>query len=132
VTIVGSFGAGVVVQRGLPVGTNAVGALVSVTKAPTIRSISPAQLTKGTSATVTITGGNLEGTTLLQFINDGGAIDASITASNITVNAEGTSLTATVTVNTNAAVGARVAFITATAGTSQKENTILNSIEIVP
>lgn len=132
VTIVGSFGAGVVVQRGLPVGTNAVGALVTVTKSPTIRSVSPTTLPRGTSTNVTITGGNFAGASSFRFIREDGSVDAGITVTNVVVDAEGRTLTATVTVGASATIGTRVVFITATAGSSQKENTGLNVIEIVP
>ena len=91
---------------------------VSVTKGPTISSISPVSLTRGASAMLTISGANLAGASVLRFINTSGAIDTAITVSNLTVNAEGTQLSGTLTVASGAATGTRVVVVTAAAGTT--------------
>lgn len=92
---------------------------VSVTTGPAISSISPGSIARGATVTLTINGANLAGASALRFINSSGAIDAAITASSLTVNADGTQLTATVTVSSGAATGIRVVVVTATAGTTR-------------
>ena len=91
---------------------------VSVTTGPSISSISPASIARGATVTLTMNGANLAGASALRFINSSGAVDTAITASNLTVNADGTQLTATVTVSSGAATGTRVVVVTAAAGTT--------------
>jgi len=107
----------------------AISAGVTATKGPTISTITPNSISAGAAVTVTISGTNLSGTAELHFINTNGE-DMNVTASNITVNGDGTSLTATVTVGSNAAAGTRVVVITATAGGSQSVNVGTNTIQI--
>ncbi len=91
---------------------------VSATTGPAISSISPASIARGAAVTMTVNGANLSGATNVRFINSGGAIDTAITATTLTVNAEGTQLTATVAVASGAATGTRVVVVTAVAGTT--------------
>jgi YD repeat-containing protein len=107
----------------------AISAGVTATKGPSISTITPNIISAGATVTVSITGINLSGATALRCINTNG-VDTSITASNITVSADGASFTATVTVGSNAAAGARVVVITATAGGSQSANVGTNTIQI--
>lgn len=103
---------------------------VSVTTGPSISSISPGSIVRGATVTLTINGANLAGASALRFINSSGAVDTAITASNLTVNADGTQLTATVTVSSGAATGTRVVVVTATAGTTPAVTTGSNAITI--
>lgn len=103
---------------------------VSVTNGPTISNISPGNLSRGSTATLTISGANLVGASALRFINSSGAIDTAISASNLTMNAEGTQLTATVTVSSGAATGLRVAVVTAATGTTPAVAAGFNTLTI--
>jgi YD repeat-containing protein len=84
---------------------------VSVVKGLVITGISPSTVTRGTSPTVTISGSNLTGVTVLTFVNPNSSTDSTITVTNITVNGNGTSLTAVVNVGANAATGSRIAIV---------------------
>ena len=107
-------------------------AAVSLTTGPTVQAVSPSSGAKNTSLTLTLSGVNFTGATALSFLTTGGAIDSAITASNIQVNAEGTSLTATITISSTAAVGQRVVVIVTPAGHSLAVNVGPNVIEIIP
>jgi YD repeat-containing protein len=114
-----AFSAGVSVQRGIPGGLGtAFSAGVSMTTGPYVSRVSPSQVTKGTTVTMTISGANLSGATALRFIDAIGNIDSSIVASNLTVNANGTSLTATVNVGGSAATGPRIVVVSTTVSSS--------------
>jgi len=108
-----------------------ISALVSVTTGPYIQSVSPASGSQGVTFSVTITGANLQGATGLSFITTGGIIDSSVTASGVTVNAEGTSLTATVTVNASATLGRRVVVIATPANHSLAVDVGFNIFEVI-
>jgi YD repeat-containing protein len=108
-----------------------ISAAVSVTTGPYIQSVSPASGSKGATFSVTITGVNLQGATGLSFITTGGIIDSSVTASGISVNADGTSLTATVTVNASAALGRRIIVVTTPANHSLAADVGSNIIEVI-
>lgn len=103
---------------------------VSVTTGPSIANISPVSIARGATVTLTINGANLAGASALRFINSSGAVDATITASNLTVNAGGTQLTATVTVPSGAATGTRVVVVTAAAGTTPAVTAGANTMTI--
>jgi YD repeat-containing protein len=132
VTSVGSYGAGVSVQYGFPAGSNAIIGTVSVTKGPHIASVAPLNVARGTSPTITITGANLTGASTLQFIREDGSLETGIVASNLSVSPDGSSMTATITINGGLATGSRVIFVTATAGQSTTHNIGLNVIGITP
>jgi YD repeat-containing protein len=103
---------------------------VSVTTGPSISSISPGSIARGTTVTVTINGANLAGASALRFINSSGAVDVAISASNLTVNADGTQLTAMATVSSGAAAGTRVVVVTAASGTTYAATAGSNTITI--
>ena len=103
---------------------------VSVTTGPNISAIAPGSVTRGTTVTLTITGDNLSGATALRFIDANGAVDSTITASNLTVNAGGTQLTATLTVGGSAALGQRVVVVTGSSGTTPAIKVGANTITI--
>lgn len=91
---------------------------VSLTIGPAISSISPGGISRGATVTLTISGQNLAGASVLRFINSSGGIDTAIAASNIIVNADGTQLTASLTASSAAATGTRVVLLTAAGGTT--------------
>ncbi len=103
---------------------------VSVTTGATISDISPRNITRGTSVTLTVTGENLSDITDLKFLNASGVVDAGITASNLIINPGGTSITATVTVTGGSALGSRVAVVSGPNGSSLAVDTGLNTIVI--
>jgi YD repeat-containing protein len=109
-----------------------VNAPVSVTQGPVITGVSPASIAKGASVTVTLSGANLSGANLIRFANEDGTLESNISASNVSVNADGTSLTATVSVNASTTTGNRIVLVTATAGVSLRVNTGTNMLQIVP
>jgi YD repeat-containing protein len=125
---------GVSVRNGYAnVNGTAYRANVSVTTGPLINAVSPVQGTRGTTLTLTITGANLNGATSLRFLNgDNGAIDTNLTASNLNVNASGTSLTATVVINTGAGTGPRIVVVSAPAGDSSTSNPASHTLTVVP
>jgi len=106
-------------------------AAVVVTKGPTISAISPNNIARGANVTVTITGANLTGATATTFVDTNGTQDLTIVASNLLVNANGTSLTATIAVNSSAALGKRLVIITTANGHTLTVDGGFNTIEIV-
>jgi hypothetical protein len=91
---------------------------VSVALTPIISAIAPNSGAQGVvNLLITITGTGLSGTTSLSFLLNGTA-DMSMTASNITANAQGTQVTAELTIDSAAPTGLRVVRITTPNGTS--------------
>jgi phosphoheptose isomerase len=103
---------------------------VSATTGPAISSISPTGIARGATVTMTINGANLAGASAVRFSGSGGGVDAAISATNLTVNASGTQLIATVTVSSGAATGTRVVIVTATAGAALPVSAGANTITI--
>ena len=105
---------------------------VSATTGPYITSISPASVSRGATVTVTFSGVNLFGATNLRFINSSGTLDTtSIIVSNLSVSADGTALTATLTISSGAALGSRVVVVATPNGDSMFINVGANVIQIV-
>lgn len=105
---------------------------VSVTTGPVISAVAPAQIARGATVTITIAGANLNGTTGIKFIDASDALDANIVASNLIVGADGSSLTATITVGGDGTVGRHVVLISTATAHSLTVNVGTNSIEIIP
>jgi YD repeat-containing protein len=103
---------------------------VSVTPGPYIQSLTPGNITRGATVTLTVNGVGLTGTTVLRFITASGTTDSSINVSNIVVSGDGSSLTATVTVPTGAALGSRTVFISTPNGDSITVNLGINIINV--
>ncbi len=103
---------------------------VSATPGPYIQSLSPGNITRGTTVTLTVNGVGLSGATVLRFITTSGTTDTSITVSNIVVSGDGSSLTATVTVPAGAALGSRTVFISTPNGDSITVNLGVNIINV--
>ncbi len=106
------------------------GEAVSATVGPYIQSISPGSFNRGTSTSVTINGVGLTGATALRFITASGSIETSITASNISVSPDGSSLTATITVSAGSAVGSRFVIIATPNGDSIGVDVVVNRINV--
>lgn len=103
---------------------------VSATQGPYIQSLTPGNITRGTTVTLTLNGVGLSGTTLLRFINASGTNDATITISNIVVSGDGSSLTASVTVAAGAAPGSRTVFLSTPNGDSITVNLGVNIVNV--
>lgn len=103
---------------------------VSATKGPNITAVTPASLTRGTTVTVTIAGTNFDGATAVNFYDSNSALDANSTAANLVVGSGGTSVTATVTVKTNAAIGQRFVVVVNATGQSLFAKVPANTIAI--
>jgi hypothetical protein len=106
---------------------------VSSTMGPYIQSLSPAIVTRGTTITLTINGVGLTGTSALRFVTaTSGAIDNAFVVSNITVNGDGTSLTAAITVNSTATLGNHIVVVATPAGDSIGIDLGVNTFNVVP
>jgi YD repeat-containing protein len=106
--------------------------------APRITAVTPTSAVHGTTVSpFTITGTDLPGATRLDFLLNGSP-DPGITASALAVSTDGTSLTATVTLTTSAAVGPRTVAVTTPGGTSDATPsgattfTVLGRITLIP
>ncbi len=120
------------VQYGNSLGQYTAQAAVSATMGPHIQSITPNSLSRGTAVSITINGVGLTGATTLRFINASGSNDTSITVSNVVVSADGTSLTATLTVSGGAALGTRIIIVPTPNGDSMRVDVGANTINVVP
>ncbi len=95
-----------------------VGPHVSVALTPIISGISPSSGAQGaTNLSVTFTGSGLAGATAISFLLNG-AIDNSLTAVNVSANAQGTQVTADLAIGAAAPTGLRVVRITTPSGIS--------------
>lgn len=103
---------------------------VSTTTGPVITAISPASLTRGNTFTVTLTGQNLGGTTAISFNTQNGSLEHNITTSSISVSSDGTTLTFTAVVSTNAAVGTDVVYVATPNGPSQPQSIGTNTVAV--
>jgi len=103
---------------------------VTATTGPLIQTITPASLAQGASVGVTVRGANLGAVAAVRFINESGANDTSVVASNVVVSADGTSLTATLTVSSGAALGRRIMVVVTPDGSSQFIDIGTNTINV--
>ena len=94
----------------------------SASVAPVIVSVSPTSGARGSSLAITIIGSGLAGGSALTFLRNNAA-DASITATDLSVNADGTQARATVVIASGAAVGARVVQISTPEATATAAGT---------
>ncbi|HEX7334057.1 MAG TPA: carboxypeptidase regulatory-like domain-containing protein [Pyrinomonadaceae bacterium] len=106
-------------------------ASLSLTTGPVVQSLTPTAASQSTNFTITISGANFDGTTGISFLTTAGAVDSNVSASNISVDPSGNSLTATITVSGSAALGQRVVVVTTGAGNSLTVSTGANVLEIV-
>lgn len=120
------------VRRGVVIGGSysIFSPLVSVTTGPNISAISPSGVARGAIVTLSITGDNLSGASAITFIDVNGMVDSSVFVSNLTVNSDGTLLTAMVTVGGNTMLGERVVVVTASSGATPTIKVGLNAISI--
>lgn len=108
-----------------------VAGAVSATRGPVVTSLTPANIARGTSTTLTITGVALNGAASMSFFNRANGTPASgITVSNITVNGQGTSVTATITIASNASIGNYVVVVTTPNGSTVRVDIGSNLLQI--
>lgn len=121
------------VQFGVP--ARSINTLVSVVKGVYVTSTSPSSVQRGAGFTLTLNGKDFTGASLVEFLlpsgpNNYGQNDAAITVNNIQVNANGTQLTAFVTVSATAVPGRRVVVVTTPAGGASTVDMGINTIQI--
>lgn len=110
---------------------NGASSSVSATTGPYVASAAPASAARSSSVTLTITGANLSGASALQFINNSsGAFATGLTVTNVSVSPDGTTLTATLTVASNASTGQFVIVVATPAGDSLTTAAVGNLIQI--
>jgi RHS repeat-associated protein len=111
--------------------------VIQVGAAPTITALDPTSAVQGDTLTLTVTGTNLIGATALSFLRNGAA-DSNITATDLSVNLDGTALTATVTLALTALPGPRTVTVTTPSGTSDPTPTptttftVLGRLTLIP
>lgn len=104
---------------------------LSITRGPVLSSVAPASITRGTNTSLTITGVALNGATGISFFNRANGTPASgITISNITVNSQGTSLSATITIASNTGIGSYVVVVTTPNGSTVRIDVGSNLLQI--
>jgi YD repeat-containing protein len=104
---------------------------VSASRGPVLTSLSPGAVTRGTSVTLTLGGVALGGASGLSLFNlSSGAPAGGVTVSNIIVNGQGTSLTATLAVAAGAAAGRYAVVVTTPAGSTVRNDTGSNVVQI--
>jgi len=111
--------------------TPAISPSVSTTTGPNITSIVPGQLSRGSATSISISGQNLTGATGLIFLNANGTPDSGITASGISVSADGSSITVLITVNSGSALGTRILIVSTPKGKSFAIDVSTNTFEVI-
>jgi YD repeat-containing protein len=125
---------GVAVAYGPSPNTGSVGltALVSAARGASISSLSAAAFAKGTTTTLTFTGGSLREVTGIQFLRADGSPDAEIRVTELQASPDGLTLRAKVSVTGTAAAGPRLLRVTTAAGGTSSGAPGLSLIQIIP
>jgi YD repeat-containing protein len=128
-----------VLSRGIAIGKNAnfanggaFSAGVMLTKGPIISAISPPGITQGSTVTITLNGLNFSGANDVRLLNLDGSDPFGVTASNIIVNGNGTSLTVTLSTQTFTSVGRKIVVVTTPTAHSLRTDVNVNTIQITP
>jgi hypothetical protein len=96
-----------------------------------LNSLAPATISRGTSVTLTISGVALNGANAISLFNqNNGSPAGGITISNISISGSGTSLTCTITVAGNAAVGGYIVVVTTSSASTVRNDTGTNIVQI--
>lgn len=112
--------------------TSLASSAVSVTTGPEVTGISPTQHTKNTTAVLTVVGHNLNVATTIHLFKADRSVDTTFTVTNLSVNAEGTVLTATIQSNSSTALGERIVAVSiAGVGLSRTVSASVNVINVV-
>lgn len=118
------------VSTAFGVGLPVLSSPVSATTGPVITSITPAVLSRGSSPVVTVSGQNLGGTTAVAFLRPSGTLENNVTVSNISVSADGRTLTFTAAIAAGAAIGTDVVYVSAANGRSSTVGVGTNTVQI--
>jgi len=125
------FSRGVAVGKGAGISNGgAFSPGVMLTKGPIISTISPGTITRGSEVTITITGFNLNGTNDVQLFELNWFATAGVTASNINVNGNGTSLTVKLSINAFTTIGRKIIVLTTPTAHSLRSDVNVNTIQI--
>lgn len=104
---------------------------VSASRGPVLTSLTPGTISRSTSITLTIDGVALNGATTISFFRLANGNPASgITVSNINVNAQGATLTATITVASNVTTGSYFVVVTTANGSTVRNDAGTNIVQI--
>ena len=103
---------------------------VAVTKGPLISAVSPGTIAAGSNPTVTLTGSNFGGANGVRLFNEDGSETFGVTASNITVNGNGTILTVNLSLQSGASVGRKIIVVTTPNAHSVTSDVNVNTIQI--
>lgn len=103
---------------------------VAVTKGPLISAVSPGSIAQGSNHTVTLSGSNFGGANGVRLFNEDGSETFGVTASNITVNGNGTSLTVNLSLQPGASVGRKIIVVTTPNAHSVTSDVNVNTIQI--
>jgi YD repeat-containing protein len=107
-----------------------VSGAVSASRGPVLTSLSPGTIARGATISLTINGVALNGANIKFYKLANGTPENGITISNINVNGPGTSLTANVTVASNVAVGSYVVVVTTATGSTTRNDSANNVVQI--
>lgn len=103
---------------------------VSLTNGPVISSASPGNIAQGSNSTVTLNGINFGGANGVRLFNPDGSETFGVTASNINVSGNGSSLTVNLSVQSNASVGRKIIVVTTPMAHSVRSDVNVNTIQI--
>lgn len=125
------FSRGVSVGKGGIFGNSAFfSTSVSLTKGPIISAVSPGSVALGSNGTVTLSGSNFGGAASVKVYNLDGNETFGVTATNINVNGNGTSLTVNLSVQPNASLGRKIMVVTTPTVHSLRADVNVNTIQI--
>jgi hypothetical protein len=114
-----------------PASAQVLSAPVSVTAGPVVTAVSPASGRVGTSVSVTLSGGNLQGASGVQVLKDG-LPDTTVTVSGVAAVPDGTSVTCSLTIASTATTGSRVLQVVTPQGRSSNLNLNTNAFTVQP
>jgi YD repeat-containing protein len=104
---------------------------VSASRGPVLTSLTPGTFARGASVALTINGVALNGASSVSFYKlANGVQETGITVSNVNVNSQGTSLSATITVASGVATGRYLVVVTTPAGSTVRSDVGSNAIQI--
>jgi hypothetical protein len=113
-------------------GAQALSGALSVTGGPVVRDLAPNSAPPGSTALpVTLTGGNLQGTSTIRFLQNG-SVDSTLTASALVPAGDGTSVSFSLSISGSAATGIRVLQVVTPQGTSTDVDIGGNRFTVTP
>lgn len=107
------------------------GAVSQASTAPTISAVAPNRLARESATRLTIRGTKLKGVLSLRLVDEKDAPDPYITVSDVTVDSDGTALTAIVKIGAGAALGRKIVIVTNKPSSSPLKVTGTNTVEVI-